>query len=462
MRYLSDQAGRWIAAGAAFFLAFAAGIAVMVFQVFPYAQVQWLLLGWDAMRKMEPERLPTNALYVYPEPQPILAATTLNPGAGNERVLIAGGFWQNMDACPDFGCVAWVTDREGRITHTWQTDPAPIMAELSVTDGEVTDMSVYVTGVALTPDGGLVLTLQGRNTFPYQVGMAKIGLDGAFEWAIGNASHHWATVGADGTIFVPSARYLPADDYFGQTLIERQCADGLVDSEGVRVFAPDGNLQAEFWIDDVLADAGLTSILYSVQSGCNPHHVNGIAEVTPAAAARMPGTKPGDLALSLRETSSILVLDRATGALRHIIRGGFAAQHSPVFLPDGRLALFDNRAGDRSLGGSRVVAVDPRDGTGETLFPEGDEGDKVLPFKSDEAGVIALSPDGQRILVSETRKGRAVEFDVASSTPLWLYEKTLSIAQFVKLKGLNERGTTARFSTQGAYYVSADNPAAAD
>lgn len=457
---LPGQAGRGIAALAAFFLTFSAGIAVMTFQVFPYAQVQWLLMGWDALRKLEPDRLPTNALYVYPDPQPILPARILDPRAGVEKRLIAGGFWQNMDVCPEFGCVAWVTDRDGKIGHVWQTDPAPIVAALKVTEGDVTDMSIYVTGLAPTPDGGLVVTLQGRNTFPYQVGLARIAFDGTLEWVRNDASHHWPTVDRDGTIIAPIARHVPAEDYVGRTLIERKCPGGLVDSQGVRVIAPDGTVRAEFWIDDVVAAAGLSSLFYAVKDSCNPHHVNGTQIVTPAAARRMPGAKAGDLAVSLRETSSVLILDRETGALRHVIRGAFAAQHSPVFLADGQLAVFDNRAGDRSFGGSRVVAIDPATGTGRTIFPTGDEGDAVLPFKSDEAGILSQSADGTRMLISETRKGRVIEIDIASSTPLWVYEKTLNIAPFLERRGRTERGTTARFSTQGAYFMDPSNPAA--
>jgi hypothetical protein len=61
--------------------------------------------------------------------------------------------------------------------------------------------------------------------------------------------------------------------------------------------------------------------------------------------------------------------------------------------------------------------------------------------------------------VSETRKGRVIEIDVSTSDAYWLYEKTLSIAPFLDRKGRSERGTTARFTTQGAYFVDPANPA---
>jgi hypothetical protein len=47
----------------------------------------------------------------------------------------------------------------------------------------------------------------------------------------------------------------------------------------------------------------------------------------------------GNLAVSLRSPAAILILDPATGRVKRVLKGPLAAQHSPVFLPDGTRIL---------------------------------------------------------------------------------------------------------------------------
>ena len=57
--------------------------------------------------------------------------------------------------------------------------------------------------------------------------------------------------------------------------------------------------------------------------------------------------------------------------MKYLVAGRTAAQHSPQFLPDGSVLVFDNMGGSRALGGSRVVRLDLVKGTARTIFPRG-------------------------------------------------------------------------------------------
>jgi len=113
----------------------------------------------------------------------------------------------------------------------------------------------------------------------------------------------------------------------------------------------------------------------------------------------------------------------------------------------------DNLGGDRKLGGTRIVRINLVNGASETIFPKGNEKD-LLPVFTEVAGQIDVSPDGKRALVSVTHQGRVIEIDVASGTPLWVYDNTHDIAKFLEAADIRADHTRARFATYGAYYVS--------
>lgn len=446
-------------------LSFFAGLAVMNFQVWPYPIINEAKIAWDAWKKLEPESRPMNIIRNEPDATGPGGVTSLHPEAGSEPILITGGFYQNLDVCPDFGCMAWIADRNGEILHSWEADPNEVFDGIDHVDGNITDLNIYIVGVALGPDGSLIATLQGRNTAPYQIGTVKFDRDGKIVWRRFDYTHHWPTVTADGTIFVPARRDPPKTRRGVETLFRvggrhapLHCETGVVKWEGVRMLSPEGEVIRDFWFDEIFAAADYPGVSYALRNKCNPYHVNAIAIVTEATAAKLPRARVGDLIVSLREISSLVIIDRETGALRHVISDRFAAQHSPDVLADGRIIVFDNKGGMQATGGSRIVAIDPASGETETLFPRMPSAEALLPVFSEGAGAVEVSPDSSRIVVSDSRTGRVIEVDVASGEPLWIYEKVLNLAPFHAARGLDGHSDYVRFSTQGAEYVPEDHP----
>jgi hypothetical protein len=188
-----------------------------------------------------------------------------------------------------------------------------------------------------------------------------------------------------------------------------------------------------------------------VRDGCDPTHLNSIALLPRAMAGAIPGAAAGDLLVSLREANAVALLDAESGAVKYLVAGRTAAQHSPQFLPDGSVLAFDNLGGERSRGGSRVVRLDLVTGTSQTVFPRGES--ELLPVRSSTAGHLNVAENGERALVSITHQGRIVEIDVATGTPLWVYENTHELGAFLKANGIDAKTTRGRFATYGAYYV---------
>jgi outer membrane protein assembly factor BamB len=176
-------------------------------------------------------------------------------------------------------------------------------------------------------------------------------------------------------------------------------------------------------------------------------------EVIPARiAGRVKGIEEGDLLISLRSPNLVAVLDRTSGRIKRAVTGRTIEQHSPHFLPDGRVVVFDNRGGAKSEGGSRVVRIDLETAELQQLFPTSDSTD-FLPVSSATAGHIDVSEMGTRILVSFTGQGRVLEIDVQTGTVLWEFNNFHDIAEFLRESAIESDTSIALFHTYGAYYA---------
>jgi hypothetical protein len=434
-------------------LAFFYGVVTMQYEVFPHQVLKQAKLGLEAWAGIDESnsRMP-KAFEAFEDRAPARPlATRLDPGAGAEHVLVTGGPFQLMERCPRWGCMAWVTDRAGKVVHAWEVDLDELWSGLTGVSGPVSHLSLYPVGMALGADGSLVVSFQGRETYPVHIGIAKVDRTGRILWKRFDRSHHWITMDEEGRIYTPFSTGVRLKHIAG-TAVDVTCKSGVSTSDGIRVLSAEGKPLREMPIIDAFLRAGLGGKFYSLRDGCNLTHLNAIALVTPGVAAAIPGTRAGDLLVSLRETNTVALLDGASGAVKYAVSDRTAAQHAPEFLPDGTVLVFDNLGGDRALGGSRVVRLDLVRRTAQTVFPKG--GEPMLPVRSKTAGDIDVSPDGRRALVSITHQGRIVEIDVASGKPLWTYDNTHDIRPFLEASGQDASRTRARFATYGASYVS--------
>ena len=206
-------------------------------------------------------------------------------------------------------------------------------------------------------------------------------------------------------------------------------------------------------MEDLVKASDMQGLAYSVRSDCDPYHVNGVALLNAAAVAHMPGTRVGDLLVSLRSSSTLVVLDQNDGRILKVLKGPMVAQHSPNVASDGSIYAFDNLGGIDTAKGTRVVRLDPESGHGTTVFPR----NPAAPggdLESDAQGAVALSADGSRMLVAETMGGRLFEVDLASGKALWQLQAVSDMTPFYAMIDEAKEGPTwARMQTQGARYL---------
>ena len=118
-------------------------------------------------------------------------------------------------------------------------------------------------------------------------------------------------------------------------------------------------------------------------------------------AAAFPQFEAGDLLLSLRNMSMLLVVDPDTGKIKWRYKGELLYQHDGDFQPDGSITVFDNRYGKKGAavwGGSRIVKIDPKTNTLRTLYESPN-------FYSNIRGKHSVLEDGS-ILITEFSTGR--------------------------------------------------------
>lgn len=418
---------------------YAFGAATILLKIFPYAFLRDAAEGARAILAIEDDRLPIGFSGWSEEAPPPIA----EPGAGREFILMTGGPYRRLDACPTHGCLAWLIDRQGKIVHRWETDFGALIEGDENHVGRLNKNNLTAIGLRLLRDGSLLATFHGRNLFPYQVGIAKFDVDGKLLWVRHDLSHHWFDVDENGVIYTPYVevdRKLPR---FGATTLQLRCRTGAVYSDGVRVISPDGATLRETAMLGLLAD--YPGLFYGVADGCDPLHLNSI-DIAEVAGE---GVERGDLLVSLRELSAIALLDREATKVKRVLVGRTAAQHSAKFLPEGGIVVFDNMGGRAKAGGSRVLRLALDGMQAKTLYPTTDE----APMRSQYQGHVDLSLDGKRLLVTSSGEGRVIEIDKATGRELWRFSEAEATTRYGAAFGVKPKGAFARYNMSGAYYV---------
>ncbi|MCB1737733.1 MAG: hypothetical protein KDI42_06380 [Gammaproteobacteria bacterium] len=448
---------------------FAYGVAASRFGWWPNRLILEAENAYKALQQTAAEELgsfnPVGFEFFDPDGTAEPIVTLKTEAAGKELILVSGGHLRYARLCPHHGCLAWLMDRSGNVLHTWEVDPKIPWGDLKQVQGLnlVDRLSPYQ--MHLYPNGDLLVSYQGRNTYPFGIGLAKFDKDSKLLWSRENFAHHWFTVDSEGRILTPRLRKLPLPYRFGSTNLVLECEQIELYEDTVATLDPDGNLIEEFSILDTLVDSGYAGAVFRSVFGtrgptyrqldnpmqsCDPTHLNNVQVLGTNDADDYPGLNAGDLLISMRTLNAIAVIDSQTKRIKRFSQGRSLMQHSPRFIGNNQVLVFDNHGGRADQGGSRLLALplEPTQ-TPDVLFPTPETpGD--IHFTSYDTGHIELSADRSRVLVALTRDGRVLEISRSAGTRLWEYQNTHDIAHFVgDIDGQN----IARLAIFTAHYV---------
>ena len=380
------------------FWAFAYGVAVQRFQVFPFHILQHAEEG-----AYEAVAIFTGALpWYYRQTDRTETVMVHRPSAFSEGLTLVSGLTKEGDI------EMKVLTRDGETLHRWHIDwfdgfwPGP--HHIPEEDLPRRRPATFIHGIALLPNGDVVFNLD-------LLGMVRMGLCGNVVWRLPYQTHHALHVDETGHIWVA-----------GQRRVKERSPElpgyqpPFVEFTVLKV-TPGGEIVREISIFDVLIKNKLQGLLYllptdtwsdtwSVEVSGDTLHLNDV-EIFPAHLR--PGVfQAGDVMISLRNISAIIVFDPETLRIKYLSIGKVVRQHDPDFVDGDHISILDNNNVEPASQSpqSRIVVVSATDDQIHVIY----SGSEEHPFYTAIMGRHQWLPNGN-LLITESMNGRAFEID---------------------------------------------------
>jgi hypothetical protein len=380
------------------FWAFAYGVAVQKFEVFPFHIITRAEEGaYDAFAVLKGE-LP----WFYRRTDRTEAVTVHRPSAFSEGLTLVSGITKDGDLDVK------VLTRDGQVLYRWHIDwfdgfwPEP--HHIPEEDRPRRRPATIIHGIALLPDGDLVFNLD-------LLGMVRVGLCGNVVWRLPYQTHHALHVDETGHIWTAGQKRIkersPSLPGYQPPFVEFT----------VLKVTPGGDIVREISIFDVLIKNQLHGLLYllpketwsttwAVEVGGDTLHLNDV-EIFPSHL--QPGVfDAGDVLISLRNINAVMVFDPETLYIKYLSIGKVVRQHDPDFVDGDHISILDNNnvEPESQSPQSRIVALSARHDQTEVIYAGSDE----QPFYTAIMGRHQWLPNGN-LLITESLKGRAFEID---------------------------------------------------
>ena len=435
-------------AAALLLTAFAYGVAVGKYQIFPYRQLADGVKTARVTLGLYPAEIRGPDFYGLADfsdlPPAAAAAQRIEFHAGpqlSEPLLWSGGRHQFREHCPDHGCLAVAYNRAGAVSRAWPYRPDALAqaAAASADDGFPYERALNFSfmrhiapvGQSLYPNGDLLVVFhhRARRAFPFGAGVARIAPDGYPVWFRRDYSHHWPQLLDNETALIPSLRigteaafYTP-DANTGKPY----CDTGKPLIDVVHYIDGNGLLLKTIDVTGALLASPYAPLIGQTTDPCDPTHLNFVRLIGDDYVGA-DNVSPEDLVVSLRNISAFAILDGTDGSVKRVVRGAFAEQHSVQHWRGSTFLMFDNQNlySDVPVQ-SRLLLVDLASGQETTVFPQGAL-PQLPPLFSRHAGTVAISPDRERALVAFTRIGIGVEVRLADGAVLNIFRNRHDIS----------------------------------
>ena len=281
---------------------------------------------------------------------------------------------------------AILMDMHGRVLHRWSFARDRVWPELA--DVDPGTARKYFRRLHLFDNGDLLAIYE-------YTGLIRLDARSQLVWTHQEWDHHDLAVDSQDRIYVlvREARRFP-----------RWPRD--VWDEAIAILDPAGAPLGRISISASVERSRYATILDGVDPGLADRpfdlfHTNTVERLDGSLADRSPLFREGNFLFSMRNLSTIGIIDPDREELVWALRGGFHRQHQPVLLANGRILLFNNLAGpDRS----QVIEFDPFTKKVTWAYPVGDQ----------PALFSVLFGSSQRLsngntLITESEYGRVLE-----------------------------------------------------
>ncbi len=222
------------------------------------------------------------------------------------------------------------------VQHAWLPEAEALLKDAarisSITPFEDWDnLHFRAIHPVLMPNGDLIIKDHDSPLFRIDPCATRIWIQDA------DTFHHSTEMDGNGMLWLPSR---------AESLNVSNVAPDFIDDEAVMVDPADGKVLLSRSIVQLMLENGLAYRLFS--SGTysrDPLHLNDIQPVLDDG----PHWKKGDLFLSLRNISAIMLYRPSTDEIVWMKEGPWMSQHDVGILDDHRITVYDNRAENRGL-----------------------------------------------------------------------------------------------------------------
>jgi hypothetical protein len=237
----------------------------------------------------------------------------------------------------------------------------------------------------LMPDGGLVI----HDSSP----LARVDACGKIEWAIDGIFHHSVERGADGNIWAVYRYPVPHQPNVAPTF----------DDEAIAEVSPAGKPLLLRRIADILDANGFSEAWRGHPYVDDPFHLNDVQPILSDG----PYWKRGDLFLSLRNMSLLILYRPSTGRVLWSRQGPWAMQHDVSVVDHHRISAFDNHwrfaAPEGEVDGTNRIPVFDF-ATGKVSYPYA-AGTTRNHISTRAQGRATPLPNGD-MMIEESERGR--------------------------------------------------------
>ncbi|MGD9800211.1 MAG: arylsulfotransferase family protein [Parvularculaceae bacterium] len=305
------------------------------------------------------------------------------------------------------GVIEFLDIRDGRVLSRLTPDISAINAQ-STAHAEFIKLardrgpSRYLPTHPLpTEDGGVVFN--GMYT-----PLVRLDACGNIVWVLNVVFHHSIEKDADGNYWGPSLRMPAAVRLMPKSFLDDSIAE----------VSPDGRLLYQKSVADLLIENGYRRLVYSVpQYTSDPLHLNDIQPVLKSG----PYWKKGDLFISLRHPSAVLLYRPATNKILWLKQGPWLFQHDVNIIDDHRISVFSNnmtyqKRGRASVEDNEIIVFDFSSGKLSEPWRSGFEKNEIRTLSEGRGRVLA---NGE-VYVEEQNYGRILQMNAAGDER-WRY-----------------------------------------
>jgi len=315
---------------------------------------------------------------------------------------------------------AHLIDMEGHEVYRWRVPKDEAIPEANGARTLFGLLQPQVEGGHLFPNGDMILVYEVKALNFFATPLVKFDKNSHVLWRTKAIAHHAIDVVNDkiyalNNTFQQLPPKLAVPNLLGLPFIDEGVS--VLDANGAEL-SSHSILKAMENANIGIADEVLAS--YSIA----PLHSNSIEVLTAQTAPFIPGAKPGNVLLSLRNLDMLVVMDLENDKIIWALRGGWRKQHDAKMLPNGHILLFDNQGGLMQHSPSRVLEIDPNTG-GIVWSYEGTE-DDPLDSAENRGGAQRLA--NGNTLINEADSGRLLEVTPDGSV-VWEYVVPVSAVE---------------------------------